>query len=555
LTRARGAANTRRPIDASTHDRPPPRPSRLLALLALVGLVACATPPEHEATGFIVSVDPVGRTATIRHLDIPGPMSAMTMRFPVQSPGVVAGVMPRDFVRFALREREGKLVVVRMAVTAPPEVKTPEGSVPGLHDHSPRHGGVVGMSGQLHLEALARADGTLLVYLTDYNRAPRTLDDVSGKVTLELPAGDRELALRATTDALEAKGEPVTDAEVNAHVELKIAGEPVDMDFVLPIAGASTGAAGVPAQGCAPVPAEPGECTPRCAIDFGRAVTALAATQDGRTLLVAAVDVGVSAWRLPEGTFLHGFEPPPPIDVPDVRMIKPHPEGANAIAIRPDGREAVVALENRLLVYDVATGKLARELPPASGVVRDVDWSPDGKSLLVTTFYDANARLLRPDTGIEWGRLPVEREASAAEFSPDGRVAAVGGETGALVLFTLSGGGPRTLGEGRRAVAALAFDGDRLIAGRDGGLVQVWNVRDGILGREVESGSASARIAARGGRVAMTGPAGAWRLLAPGQGEDSENCQWHRQDIAALAWSGGTLITADASGRLGLWSR
>jgi len=268
-----------------------------------------------------------------------------------------------------------------------------------------------------------------------------------------------------------------------------------------------------------------------------------------------AVDIGISAWRLPAGTFLHGFEPPPPIDVPDVRMMKPHPEGANAIAIRPDGREAVVALENRLLVYDVATGKLARELPAASNVIRDVAWSPDGKSLLVTVFYDASARLLRPENGIEWGRLPVEREASVAAFSPDGRVAAVGGETGALVLFTLSGGEPRTLGEGGRAVAALAFDGDRLIAGRDGGLVQVWNVRDGLLGREMESGSASARMATRGGRVVMTGPAGAWRLLAPGQGEDSENCQWHAQDIAALAWSGATLITADASGRLGLWNR
>jgi hypothetical protein len=481
-------------------------------------------------------------------------MGGMTMRFPVQSPGVVAGVMPRDFVHFVLRERDGKLVVVRMAVTAPPEVKTPEGSVPGLHDHSPRHGGIVGMSGQLHLEAVARADGTVLVYLTDYNRAPRPLDDVSGRVTLELPAGDRELALRATAEALEAKGEPFTDAEVNAHVELKVAGEPVEMDFVLPIAGAVTGAAGVPAQGCAPVPAEPGKCTPRCAIDFGRTVTALAMTQDGATLLVAAVDVGISAWRLPAGTFLHGFEPAPPIDVPDVRMMKPHPEGANAIAIRPDGREAVVALENRLLVYDVATGKLARELPAASNVIRDVAWSPDGKSLLVTVFYDASARLLRPENGIEWGRLPVEREASVAAFSPDGRVAAVGGETGALALFTLSGGQPRTLGEGRRAVAALAFDGDRLVAGHDGGIVQIWSVAGGTLEREMETGSASARIAARGGRVAMTGRGGAW-LLAPGRGEDSGNCQWHRQDVGALAWSGGTLITADASGRVGLWNR
>src|SRR5688572_3188396 len=191
-------------------------------------------------------------------------MGAMTMRFPVQSAGVIAGVMPRDYVRFVLRERDGKLVVVRMAVTEPPEAPpAAEGAVPGMHDHSPRHGGVVGMSGILHLEALAQADGTVRVYLTDFHREPRTLDDVTGRVTLELPAGDRELALRAVGEALEAKGEPITDVEVQAHVELTVAGEALEMDFVLPITGGTTGAAGIPTSGCTPVPAEPGRCTPR----------------------------------------------------------------------------------------------------------------------------------------------------------------------------------------------------------------------------------------------------------------------------------------------------
>ena len=565
LTRAHGEANTRRPIDASPNERVPsprvphpPEPTasrlrRLLAPLALVGALACTTPPEHEATGFIVSVDPAGRTATIRHLDIPGVMGAMTMRFPVQSAGVVAGVMPRDYVRFVLRERGGKLVVVRMAVTAPPEVKLPPGAIPGVHDHSPRHGGVVGMSGMLHLEALAHADGTVRVYLTDFNRQPRPLDDVNGRITLELPSGDRELTFRATDEALEAKGEPLADAEVTAHVELKVGSDTVEMDFVLPTTSASIGAAGVPTQGCTPVPAEPGRRTPRCALDFPRAVTALAATRDGATLLVAAINAGVSAWRLPEGSLVFGFEAPPPIPVPDVRLMKPHPEGANAIALRPDGREAVVALENRLLVYDVTTGRLARELPASSGVVRGVDWSPDGKSLLVTAFYDASARLVRSDTGIEWRRLPMEREAASAAFSGDGRVAAVGGETGALVLVALEGGGSRTLSESGRAVAALAFAGDRLFAARDGGVVQVWNIQAGRLERELATGSPSARLAVGGQRLAMTGATGALQVLRLDRDEPPEVRQWHQGDLLVVTWAGGTLVSADGVGRVALW--
>jgi WD40 repeat protein/Cu/Ag efflux protein CusF len=546
-----GASTNERSLAPRVHRLP--EPTRLFTLLALVGALACATPAEHEATGFIVSVDPAARTATIRHLDIPGVMGAMTMRFPVQSAGVIAGVAPRDFVRFVLREREGKLVVVRMAVATLPEALPPPPEA--VHDHTPHHGGVVGMAGDLHLEALARADGTVRVYLTDFHRQPRALGDVSGSVTLELPAGDRELALRVVDDALEAKGAALADPEVTAHVELKVAGQAVEMDFVLPTTSASTGAAGVPTQGCVPVAAEPGRRTPRCTLDFTRPVTALAATDDGKTLLVAAVDTGVSAWRLPEGSLVLGFEPPPPITVPDAKDLKPHPEGANDIALGPVGREALVALENRLLVYDVTTGRLARELPASAGVVRDVDWSSDGKSLLVVTFYDASVRLVRPETGIEWGRLPVEREASAAAFSKDARMAAVGGESGALVVFTLSGGGPRTLSDGGRAVTALAFAGERLLAGRDGGVVQVWNVDAGRLEREVSTGSAMPRLAVRGDLVASTGTTPTFELLRLDSAEDAEVLRWHQHEVLALAWAGGVLATGDAGGRVGLWEQ
>lgn len=531
-----------------------PRDRRVLTPLALVGLLACAAPVEHETTGVIVSVDPAGRTATIRHIDIPGVMGAMTMRFPVQSAGVVAGVAPRDHVRFVLQKRGGKLVVVRMAVTPPPqETEAPEGPVPGVHDHSPRHGGVVGMHKTLHLEALARGDGTVRVYVTDFYRQPRPLADVSGRVTLELPAGDRELTFRVAGDALEAKGEPLADAEVTAHVELTIGNDAVEMDFVLPTAGGAIGAAGVPTQGCTPVPEEAGQVRPRCMLEFGRAVTALAATRDGRTLLVAAVDAGVSAWRLPEGSLLFGFEAPPPIIVPDARLMKPHPESANAIALAPDGREAVVALENRLLVYDVATGRLARELPAASGVVRTVDWSPDGRSLLVTIFYDASARLVDAETGVESGRLPVEREAASAAFSEDGRTAAVGSEPGALVLFALGGGGPRTLSESGRAVAALAFAGDRLIAARDGGVVQVWSIQAGRLERELATGSPSARIAVGRNRLAITGGTGTVQLLRLDGGEPLETRRWHQHDVLVVTLTANTLVSADGGGRVAIW--
>src|SRR5262245_57793295 len=73
---------------------------------------------------------------------------------------------------------------------------------PGLHDHTPHHGGVVGMTGTRHLEAVLVDPRTVRVYLTDFWRQPLPVAGVSGTVTFELPEGDRTLALRAAGDAL-----------------------------------------------------------------------------------------------------------------------------------------------------------------------------------------------------------------------------------------------------------------------------------------------------------------------------------------------------------------
>src|SRR5436189_288265 len=135
---------------------------------------------------------------------------------------------------------------------------------PGVHDHTPHHGGVVGMAGDLHLEALAAPDGRVRVYLTDFWRRP-------------LPAAS--------------------------------------------------------------------------------------ATGTGALALVAAVDLGVSAWRLPAGQLALAFAPPPPRP----EGLQPHSESANDVAVRPDGSEAVVAREGRLLRYSTRTGRPARELSAPRG--------------------------------------------------------------------------------------------------------------------------------------------------------------------------------------------
>ena len=71
------------------------------------------------------------------------------------------------------------------------------------------------------------------------------------------------------------------------------------------------------------------------------------------------------------------------------------------------------------------------------GVVRDVQWSPDGVSLAVATTLgvwlqpadpSADARLIEGQLG-----------ASAIAFRPDGRTLAVGGDDGSLMIASVRG--------------------------------------------------------------------------------------------------------------------
>jgi WD40 repeat protein len=269
--------------------------------------------------------------------------------------------------------------------------------------------------------------------------------------------------------------------------------------------------------------------------------------------LVAAVDRGVSAWRLPAGQLLLGFDPPPPVAVAGPEGLQAHPESANDVAVRPDGTEAVVALEGRLLRYTIATGHLARQLAAPGGVLRSVAWSPDGGSLLVTAFYDANAHLVRAADGTEIRRFPVEREGAAVAFAPNGRRVAVASDTGTVALFALDADAPAHVLPGR--ATALAFAGGRLVAGGRDGVLRVWDVDTGLLVAEGPPGPGITRLAAspRGGLVASASNDGAVRLHDVARAAVVEQLAWHRQQLLAVAWARDVLVSGDTAGRVALW--
>jgi WD40 repeat protein len=442
------------------------------------------------------------------------------------------------------------------------------------------------MATTLHLEALARRDGAVLLYLTDFWRRPVPLDAVRGSVTLRrsneplgATGGERHaLALDDASGALVATGLAfAADDRVDARFDLVVAGEPVEMDFTLPIeaAGSGTsvetssfGAAGIAPGGCvheAPADLDRGQHVPRCSLRFAHPVSALAFTPGGSRLLVAAVDLGVSVWEMPDVRLVASFAPPPAVAVPGPEGLRPHSESVNALAVSPDGTEALVALEGRLLRYTIATGRLAGELPRRRGVVRSAAWAPDGESVVVTVFYDPAAQVLGARDGGERLRLAVPHEGTAIAFDSGARQVAVASESGPIGVFDWPSGALRRRmtpavgwSQDLSCAPALVSAGDPLpelvlSAGSDG-MLRAWELETGKLKFETRVARSLQRVAVSpdGRLVAVAGGDGTLEIVDR-SGTVRETLAWHASGISALAWAGSTLISGDLDGRVAVW--
>jgi len=109
-----------------------------------------------------------------------------------------------------------------------------QASEDGVHDHTPRHGGVVGMAGARHVEAVLLPGGVLHVHLTDLQRSPLPLTGVSGTVTIVRGDMRSRLDLVVHDDALEARIGPLPGPSVDVRIELTLPDEPLLIDFTLP---------------------------------------------------------------------------------------------------------------------------------------------------------------------------------------------------------------------------------------------------------------------------------------------------------------------------------
>ncbi|MDC0684486.1 hypothetical protein [Sorangium atrum] len=125
---------------------------------------------------------------------------------------------------------------------APPPTKAPEDRAASTRphaDHNARHGGLVTMEGDNHVEVVVGADGAIDLYVSDAVRTPIPPQDVSGTITIE-PKGKGEkqtltLAPDETKGSLSAKGPAPDNGDYTW--DLKVRGAPVKMTLTVPASG------------------------------------------------------------------------------------------------------------------------------------------------------------------------------------------------------------------------------------------------------------------------------------------------------------------------------
>ncbi len=298
---------------------------------------------------------------------------------------------------------------------------------------------------------------------------------------------------------------------------------------------------------------------PRCVVSFGRGTTAMTASPDGSRALITLLDVEATAWTLPELAFAHGFDPIP--EEPGEEAHGGEKEGPQALVVAPDSRSAVFAVEDRLVRYDLASGKLLGELegPADKGMVDRVAWSPDGGRLLVTSAGDGKARLVDIAGNRVLRTLPVDGRVVEIAFAADGRSAAVGTEVGtvALVDLTAATRTPQLLTPSTQEITGLGYLGTTLVVAARDGMLRLYDPANGAKVREVATGGAITRfaLAANAGLVAVADADHVVRVFTVPALTERARWAWHQASIAALAWGlGPTLLAADNDGELAAWA-
>ncbi|MDN5274024.1 NB-ARC domain-containing protein [Chloroflexus sp. MS-CIW-1] len=278
------------------------------------------------------------------------------------------------------------------------------------------------------------------------------------------------------------------------------------------------------------------------------AVLAVALSADGRTIVSGSADRTVKVWDAHDGRLL--------------RSLEGHTHWVTAVALSADGRTIVSGSADRTVkVWDAHDGRLLRSLEGHTDWVRAVALSPDGRTIVsgaddrTVKVWDAHdGRLLRSLEGhTDWVR--------AVALSADGRTIVSGSKDRTVKVWDAHDGRLLRSLEGHtdwvRAVA-LSPDGSTIVSGADDNTVRVWDAHDGRLLRSLEghTGWVLAVAVSPDGRTIVSGSLdGTVKVWDAASGRLRRSLAGHTFGVDAVALSpdGSTIVSGSHDGTVKVW--
>jgi len=298
-------------------------------------------------------------------------------------------------------------------------------------------------------------------------------------------------------------------------------------------------------------------------------VKAIAFHPDGELLASLGNTGGISLWNLEKHALARTFEPHG--RVVDARIAANQVERrVEALAFSPNGKYvAEAAIEPSrtvaLRLYNVADGSEAKVLSTDIRNPRTLAFSPDGSLLAVNSSDSELSGHTIMLWDVESGKLARElrQERSAAvmcRFTPDGKKLVTGGGTRVQIWDIEASKLLNTISVHKKTLQAIAVspDGERLATVGADDRLKIWDLANAKLIREVETkqdGPRDVLFTKSGKGILTAGGDNTIKMWNPNTGKLVRDYWAHINKVEALALSpdGARFASAGRDGNICVW--
>lgn len=202
---------------------------------------------------------------------------------------------------------------------------------------------------------------------------------------------------------------------------------------------------------------------------FGE-VNSVMFSPDGKTLAAGYRDVPFNLWDVASGK--------------DPKTFSANSDGATilSVAFSPNGKTIAGAFAGKIIVWDVASGKILTTLTGHSATVYSVSYSPDGKTI-ASSSGDNTLKLWDAVSGKEIKTFSGHSDkVVSVMFNPDGKTIASGSSDKTLKLWDVAFGKELTTLTGHSDIVNKVIfspDGKTLASGSADKTIKLWDVASG----------------------------------------------------------------------------